>query len=157
MVPAFTGLGAPYWESDVRGAVFGLSRGTSKEHVVRAALESMAYQTRDVLEAMQADSGIELEELRADGGAIANDFLAQFQADILGVPVIRPQIHETTAVGAAYLAGLAAGVWQDRDEIARCGQQDERFEPDMPSRRRDRLYAGWQKAVEACMAFRVED
>ena len=114
MVPAFVGLGAPYWRSDVRGAVFGLSRGTTKEHFIRAALESMAYQTRDVLTAMQADAGIVLKELRADGGAIANDFLAQFQSDILGVPVLRPQIAETTALGAAYLAGLATGFWRDR-------------------------------------------
>ena len=129
MVPAFTGLGAPYWESDVRGAVFGLSRGTRKEHFVRAALESMAYQTRDVLDAMQADAGIELKELRADGGAIANDFLAQFQADMLGVPVNRPQVNETTALGAAYLAGLATGVWSDREEIAELWTLERRFEP----------------------------
>ncbi|KGI76964.1 glycerol kinase GlpK [Oleiagrimonas soli] len=157
MVPAFTGLGAPYWQSDVRGAVFGLSRGTQKEHFVRAALESMAYQTRDVLDAMQNDAGIELMELRADGGAIANDFTAQFQADLLGVPVIRPKIHETTALGAAYLAGLAAGVWRDREEIANLWALDRRFEPQMAEDRRERLYAGWQRAVEATMRYRVED
>jgi glycerol kinase len=157
MVPAFTGLGAPYWQSDVRGAVFGLSRGTRKEHFVRAALESMAYQTRDVLDAMQSDADIRLSELRADGGAIANDFMAQFQADILGVPVVRPRIHETTALGAAYLAGLAAGIWRDRDEIARLWQARRRFEPAMPAERRDQLYAGWQQAVRATMGFRVAE
>ena len=157
LVPAFTGLGAPYWQSDVRGAVFGLTRGTSKEHFVRAALESMAYQTRDVLDAMQADAGIELAELRADGGAIANDFLAQFQADMLGVPVVRPVVNETTALGAAYLAGLAAGIWSDRGEIAGLWAQDARFEPAVADARRDQLYAGWRKAVQATMGYRVED
>ncbi len=157
MVPAFTGLGAPYWQSDVRGAVFGLSRGTSKAHFVRAALESMAYQTRDVLDAMQVDAGMALSELRADGGAIVNDMLAQFQADILGVSLIRPRINETTALGAAYLAGLAAGVWRDRDEIAGLWAQDRGFSPGMSSERRERLYAGWKQAVQATMAFRVAD
>ncbi len=157
MVPAFTGLGAPYWQSDVRGAMFGLSRGTRKEHVIRAALESMAYQTRDVLDAMQADAGIELTELRADGGAIANDLLARFQADILGVPLERPQINETTALGAAYLAGLAAGIWRDRAEIARLWALDARFEPRMEAAQRERLYAGWKRAVKATMHFRVDD
>ncbi|OZB58343.1 MAG: glycerol kinase [Lysobacterales bacterium 14-68-21] len=154
-VPAFVGLGAPYWRSDVRGAVFGLSRGTSKEHFVRAALESMAYQTRDVLAAMQADAGIELKELRADGGAIANDFLAGFQADILGVPLVRPEITETTALGAAYLAGLATGFWSSREEIARQWAMQRRFTPTMPAERRDALYRGWQQAVEATLGFRV--
>ncbi|GAB3024211.1 glycerol kinase GlpK [Oleiagrimonas citrea] len=157
MVPAFTGLGAPYWQSDVRGAIFGLSRGTQKEHFIRAALESMAYQTRDVLDAMQQDAGIELKELRADGGAIANDFTAQFQADILDVPVIRPKINETTALGAAYLAGLAAGVWRDREEIAKLWALDRCFTPQMNSVRREALYSGWQRAVEATMQYRVED
>ncbi|RAP59738.1 glycerol kinase GlpK [Oleiagrimonas sp. MCCC 1A03011] len=157
MVPAFTGLGAPYWQSDVRGAIFGLSRGTQKEHFIRAALESMAYQTRDVLDAMQQDAGIELKELRADGGAIANDFTAQFQADILDVPVIRPKINETTALGAAYLAGLAAGVWRDREEIAKLWSLDRCFTPQMNSVRREALYSGWQRAVEATMQYRVED
>ncbi|MDI3262071.1 MAG: glycerol kinase GlpK [Fulvimonas sp.] len=155
LVPAFVGLGAPYWRSDVRGAVFGLTRGTTKEHFIRAALESMAYQTRDVLSAMQADAGIELKELRADGGAIANDFLAQFQSDILGVPVLRPKVGETTALGAAYLAGLATGFWRDREEIARQWAVDRRFEPQMPAEQREALYRGWQRAVEATMAFRV--
>jgi len=155
LVPAFVGLGAPYWRSDVRGAMFGLTRGTQKEHVVRAALESMAYQTRDVLAAMQADAGIELKELRADGGAIANDFLAQFQADILGVPVVRPEVAETTALGAAYLAGLATGFWSSREEIARQWAVERRFMPSMPGERREALYAGWSMAVQATLGFRV--
>ncbi len=155
MVPAFVGLGAPYWRSDVRGAMFGLSRGTTREHFIRAAVESMAYQTRDVLAAMQADAGIELTELRADGGAMANDFMAQFQSDLLGVPVLRPQVAETTALGAAYLAGLAVGFWESRDEIARQWAVDRRFIPKMEASRRETLYAGWQQAVEATMGFRV--
>ncbi|KLD64314.1 glycerol kinase GlpK [Dyella japonica] len=155
MVPAFVGLGAPYWRSDVRGAVFGLSRGTSKEHFVRAALESMAYQSRDVLTAMEADAGILLKELRADGGAIANDFMAQFQSDMLGVPVLRPRVQETTALGAAYLAGLATGFWQSCEEIASLWQVDRRFEPQMREPERDSLYRGWLEAVNATMGFRV--
>lgn len=155
MVPAFVGLGAPYWRSDVRGAVFGLSRGTTKEHFIRAALESMAYQSRDVLTAMEADAGIALKELRADGGAIANDFMAQFQSDMLGVPVLRPRVQETTALGAAYLAGLAVGFWQSCEEIAQLWQVDRRFEPHMRDEERDRLYRGWQDAVNATMGFRT--
>ena len=153
LVPAFAGLGAPYWRSDVRGAIFGLSRGTSRAHLVRAALESMAYQTRDVLAAMEADAGIALKELRADGGAIANDFLAGFQSDMLGVSVLRPRITETTALGAAYLAGLATGVWESREQIARLWQVERRFEPTMEVARRERLYRGWQAAVQAACAF----
>ena len=156
LVPAFVGLGAPYWRSDVRGAMFGLSRGTRKEHLVRAALESMAYQTRDVLAAMEADAGIALKELRADGGAIANDFLAQFQSDMLGVPVLRPKVAETTALGAAYLAGLAVGVWDNREQIAKLSQVDRRFEPAMDEPTRERLYEGWQAAVQATMGFPVD-
>ena len=155
VVPAFAGLGAPYWRSDVAGAVFGLSRGTSRDHFVRAALESIAYQTRDVLEAMQEDSGIALTELRADGGAIANDFVAQFQSDILGVPVLRPQVAETTALGAACLAGLATGFWTDREEIARHWTVDRRFEPVLPAAQRELYYAGWKRAVAATLGFRV--
>lgn len=154
VVPAFVGLGAPYWRSDVRGAVFGLSRGTRKEHFVRAALESMAYQARDVLTAMEAEAGIALKELRADGGAIANDFMAQFQSDMLGVPVLRPRIQETTALGAAYLAGLAVGFWESREELAALWQVDRRFESLMPAERRERLYQGWKNAVQATMGFR---
>ncbi|WP_106419179.1 glycerol kinase GlpK [Salinicola tamaricis] len=155
LVPAFTGLGAPYWNSNVRGAMFGLSRGTSKEQFIRAALESMAYQTADVLTAMQADAGIDLTELRADGGAIANNFLAQFQADILGVDVLRSEISETTALGAAYLAGLALGFWESREQISEQWAIERRFEPSMRQDRRDALYDGWKRAVQATMAFQV--
>ena len=156
LVPAFVGLGAPYWRSDVRGAMFGLSRGTRKAHVVRAALESMAYQSRDVLAAMEADAGIPLKELRADGGAIANDFMAQFQSDMLGVPVLRPRVAETTALGAAYLAGLAVGFWESREQLAALWQVDRRFQPVMEESRRERLYRGWQDAVNATIGFRVD-
>ena len=156
LVPAFVGLGAPYWRSDVRGAMFGLSRGTRKEHVVRAALESMAYQSRDVLAAMEADAGIPLKELRADGGAIANDFMAQFQSDMLGVPVLRPKIAETTALGAAYLAGLAVGFWENRAQLAKLWQVGRRFQPAMDERARERLYQGWRDAVTATIGFRVD-
>ncbi len=155
LVPAFVGLGAPYWRSDVRGAMFGLSRGTRKEHVVRAALESMAYQSRDVLAAMEADAGIPLKELRADGGAIANDFMAQFQSDMLGVPVLRPKIAETTALGAAYLAGLAVGFWESREQIAALWQVDRCFQPAMEESHREQLYRGWRDAVNATIGFRV--
>ncbi len=155
LVPAFVGLGAPYWRSDVRGAIFGLSRGTRKEHVVRAALESMAYQSRDVLAAMEADAGIPLRELRADGGAIANDFMAQFQSDLLGLPVLRPKVAQTTALGAAYLAGLAVGFWESREQIASLWQIDRRFRPLMEKVASDRLYQGWRDAVQATIGFRV--
>ncbi|KQZ77932.1 glycerol kinase [Rhodanobacter sp. Root561] len=155
LVPAFVGLGAPYWRSDVRGAMFGLSRGTRKEHVVRAALESMAYQSRDVLSAMEADAGIPLKELRADGGAIANDFMAQFQSDMLGVPVLRPKVAETTALGAACLAGLAVGFWENRAQIAKLWRIDQRFQPLMAEPDRERLYQGWRDAVHATIGFRV--
>ncbi|MCT4793589.1 MULTISPECIES: glycerol kinase GlpK [Exiguobacterium] len=154
VVPAFVGLGAPYWDSDVRGAIFGLTRGTEKEHFVRATLESLAYQTRDVLTAMEKDSGIELKTLRVDGGAVSNDFLMQFQSDILGVPVDRPEINETTALGAAYLAGLAVGYWKDKAEIKQQWKLNHQFKPEMKEDDREQRYAGWQKAVEATMAFK---
>ena len=154
VVPAFVGLGTPYWDSDVRGAVFGLTRGTSKEHFVRATLESLAYQTKDVLAAMEADSGIELKTLRVDGGAVKNNFLMNFQSDILNVPVERPIVNETTALGAAYLAGLAVGYWADQQEIASQWAIDRKFEPKMPEDDRDQLYSGWKKAVNAAMAFK---
>lgn len=152
-VPAFVGLGAPYWRSDARGALFGLTRGTRKEHFVRAVLESLAYQTRDVLDAMQADAGITLKALRADGGAITNNFLAQFQADILDATLARPKVSETTALGAAYLAGLAVGFWESREQIANQWQVQREFAPDMDAARRDALYAGWKRAVQATLAF----
>ncbi|MEK4715555.1 glycerol kinase GlpK [Sporosarcina sp. FSL K6-5500] len=154
VVPAFVGLGTPYWDSDVRGAIFGLTRGTEKEHLIRATLESLAYQTKDVLDAMEADSGISLKTLRVDGGAVENDFLMQFQADLLNVPVERPLISETTALGAAYLAGLAVGFWTDRSEISAHWNLDRPFEPKMEQQQREDLYAGWQKAVKAAIAFK---
>lgn len=154
VVPAFVGLGTPYWDSDVRGAVFGLTRGTTKEHFIRATLESLAYQTKDVLAAMEADSGIALKTLRVDGGAVKNNFLMQFQSDMLGVPVERPVINETTALGAAYLAGLAVGYWKDRKEIASQWQLERQFEPKMAKEKQEKLYNGWKKAVKAAMAFK---
>jgi glycerol kinase len=146
-VPAFVGLGAPYWDQDARGAIVGLTRGATKAHLARAALESMAYQTRDVVECMQRDSGIKVRELRVDGGATRNDFLCQFQADILGVSVVRPVVTETTALGAAYLAGLAVGFWKNSREIATQWHVERRFEPQMKRSERERLYEGWQEAV----------
>lgn len=154
VVPAFVGLGTPYWDSDVRGAVFGLTRGTEKEHFIRATLESLAYQTKDVLDAMEADSEISLKKLRVDGGAVENNFLMQFQADLLDVPVERPTISETTALGAAYLAGLAVGFWKDRSEIAEHWDLDRSFEPEMKQAEREELYSGWKKAVNAAIAFK---
>ncbi|MFS0824427.1 glycerol kinase GlpK [Bacillus sp. 1P02SD] len=154
VVPAFVGLGAPYWDSDVRGAVFGLTRGTSKEHFIRATLESLAYQTKDVLTAMEADSGISLKKLRVDGGAVKNNFLMEFQCGILGVPVERPVINETTALGAAYLAGLAVGYWKDQSEISSQWAIDQTFEPKMSENQRDELYNGWKKAVHAAVVFK---
>jgi glycerol kinase len=148
VVPAFVGLGAPYWDQYARGTIVGLTRGSGRAQIVRATLESIAYQTRDVLEAMRADSGLALQTLRVDGGAVRNDFLMQFQADILGVPVQRPAITETTALGAAYLAGLAVGFWSSQMEIARQWAVERTFEPKMPLEQRDALYAGWKRAVE---------
>lgn len=153
VVPAFVGLGSPYWNSDVRGAVFGLTRGTSKEHFIRATLESLAYQTRDVLSVMEEDSGYNITSLRVDGGAVANTFLMEFQSDILNVPVERPDITETTALGAAFLAGLAVGFWKDQDEICSKWSMGRSFTPTMQEEVREQLYAGWKKAVYAAMAF----
>ncbi|MEO2207746.1 glycerol kinase GlpK [Paenibacillus pabuli] len=153
MVPAFVGLGSPYWDSEVKGAVFGLTRGTTKEHFIRATLEALAYQTRDVLAAMESDSGIAVHSLRVDGGAAANDFLMQFQSDILGVPVERPTVNETTALGAAYLAGLAVGYWESADELKDHENTERVFNPLMAEDTRNDLYAGWQRAVKAAMAF----
>lgn len=154
VVPAFVGLGTPYWDSDVRGAVFGLTRGTEKEHFIRATLESLAYQTRDVLSAMEQDSGIEMKTLRVDGGAVKNDFLMQFQGDIIQAPVERPEINETTALGAAYLAGLAVGFFENREQIATQWKKERRFEPSMAKEETDALYGGWKKAVQATMLFK---
>jgi glycerol kinase len=148
LVPAFVGLGAPYWDAYARGTIVGLTRGTGRAHIVRATLESIAYQTRDVVEAMQADSGLKLNTLRVDGGAARNDFLMQFQADLLGVPVQRPAVVETTALGAAYLAGLAVGFWPSREHIQEQWTVERAFEPAMSAKTRDTLYAGWKRAVE---------
>ncbi|NMB07037.1 MAG: glycerol kinase GlpK [Tissierellia bacterium] len=148
LVPAFVGLGAPYWDMYARGTIVGLTRGANKNHIIRAALESIAYQTRDVLEAMEEDSGIELQELRVDGGAVANNFLMQFQSDILGVSVHRPEVIETTALGAAYLAGLAVDFWKDKNEITRRWNVDRVFEWRMKKEEKEKLYRGWKKAVE---------
>ncbi|PRR70731.1 Glycerol kinase [Clostridium thermopalmarium DSM 5974] len=148
LVPAFVGLGAPYWDSYARGTIVGLTRGAKKEHLIRAALESMAYQTYDVLKAMEEDSGIKLQALKVDGGACANNFLMQFQADILGTPVQRPEVIETTALGAAYLAGLAVGYWKDKEDIAANCKISRTFEPNMDEEKRARLIKGWHKAVE---------
>ncbi len=153
LVPAFVGLGAPYWDMRARGAVFGLTRGTGKAELIRAALESLAYQTKDVLTAMEVDSGLTLQTLRVDGGAVANNFLMQFQADILGAQVDRPQTIETTALGAAYLAGLAVGFWKDREELNARWLLERRFTPSMPKGMRDQLYKGWQKAVERTLGW----
>lgn len=146
-VPAFSGLFAPYWRSDARGALVGLTRYVKKEHIVRAALEATAFQTREVIDAVNADSGVPLTELKVDGGMIANNFLMQFQADILGVPVIRPVVAETTALGAAYAAGLAVGFWSDLDDLRKNWQEDSRWEPQMGEEERERLLRSWKKAV----------
>ncbi len=155
VVPAFAGLGAPYWDMYARGAIFGLTRGTRKSHLVRATLESLAYQVKDVLEAMQQDAKMELASLRVDGGASANNLLMQFQADILGKAVERPSVRETTALGAAYLAGMAVGFWE-KATIASAWQLDERFTPKMEAEERSKLYKGWQKAIKRTMNWENE-
>lgn len=154
VVPAFVGLGTPYWDSDVRGAVFGLTRGTTKEHFIRATLESLAYQTKDVLSAMESDSLIQLKTLRVDGGAVKNNLLMEFQSDILNVPVERTKVSETTALGAAYLAGLAVGFWESQEEISKQWEIDRKFIPKMAVDQRDSLYNGWRKAVKAALTFK---
>ncbi len=154
VVPAFVGLGTPYWDSEARGAVFGLTRGTTRAHFVRATLESLAYQTKDVVDSMVEDSGIGLKKLRVDGGAVKNNLLMQFQSDLLDVPVERPEINETTALGAAYLAGLAVGFWKDREEISKQWKVERNFDPHMDERKSQDLYKGWQKAVEATRVFK---
>jgi len=153
-VPAFVGLGTPYWDSEARGAVFGLTRGTTKEHFIRATLESLAYQTKDVLDAMVTDSKLHLKSLRVDGGAVKNNFLMQFQSDILDIPVDRPVISETTALGAAYLAGLAVGYWQDKEEIKKHWKKERVFTPQLGDEQREKLYDGWKKAVAATRVFK---
>ncbi len=153
LVPAFVGLGAPYWDERARGAILGITRGTSRAHLVRATLESIAYQSRDLVECLTADAGVAPDVLRVDGGASANDFLMQFQADILGIPVRRPACLEVTALGAAALAGLATGFWKDRSELEVAVRAGRIFEPAMPAQARDALYAGWRRAVDRARAW----
>ena len=153
LVPAFVGLGAPYWDQYARGTIVGLTRGTKKEHFIRATVESLAYQTYDVLKAMQEDSGIELKALKVDGGACANNFLMQFQSDILDVQVDRPEVIETTALGAAYLAGIAVGYWKDRDDVAKNWAISKNFEANMTEERRTELLKGWHEAVNRSMGW----
>jgi glycerol kinase len=148
LVPAFTGAGSPHWDPYARGAILGLTRGSSAGHIARAALESIAFQTADVLASMEADSGIRLAEMRVDGGAARNDMLMQFQADLLGIPVVRPRITETTALGAAYLAGLAVGYWKSAEELGAQWQAERCFEPRMERARAQSLMADWRKAME---------
>ena len=157
LVPAFTGLGAPYWDMYARGMLIGLTRGTRREHITRAAQESIAYQVADLARAMEADTGVPLTSLKADGGASRDGFLMQFQADILGRAVLRPAIRETTALGAAYLAGLAAGVWESREELSRLWRCDTTFAPAMDARHRERLLADWHRAVERCRGWAREN
>ncbi|HMF98156.1 MAG TPA: FGGY-family carbohydrate kinase, partial [Vicinamibacterales bacterium] len=154
LVPAFAGLGAPHWDQHARGVIVGLTRGASAGHIARAALESIAFQSADLLDAMQADAGVRVAELRVDGGAAGNDLLMQFQSDLIGAPVVRPQITETTALGAAYLAGLAVGFWKSGDEIASQWRVDRRFEPAMPAARVGELRTRWKDALERARSWR---
>lgn len=157
VVPAFVGLGTPYWDMYARGSILGLTRGSNRNHIIRATLESIAYQTRDVLDAMQEDSGIKLSQLKVDGGACVNNFLMQFQSDIIGVPVRRPKIVETTALGAAYLAGLGVGLWSSKNEIKEKWSLEREFDPAITVSERDRMYKGWQKAVKRSMFWAMEE
>ena len=157
LVPAFTGVGSPHWDPYARGAILGLTRGSSAGHIARATLESIAFQTAEVLHAMEKDSGIALAELRVDGGAARNDMLMQFQADLLGVPVLRPSVTETTALGAAYLAGLAAGLWKDMQDIAAPSQAERQFEPEMDRSLAQALMADWRRAIERAKRWASAD
>ena len=157
VVPAFTGLGAPHWDQYARGAIVGLTRGCNKAHIIRATVESLAYQTYDILEAMQADAGVKLAALKVDGGACKNDFLMQFQADIIDAPVLRPQCVETTAMGAAYLAGLAVGYWNSKQDVIANWAIDKKFDPQMDAATRDKLLKGWKKAVKCSYGWAKED
>jgi glycerol kinase len=156
-VPAFSGLFAPHWRPDARGAILGLTRYANRGHIARAALEAVAFQTREVLDAVNADAGVDLEELRVDGGMVANAELMQFQADILGVPVVRPVVTETTALGAAYAAGLAVGFWSDLDELRDKWREDRRWEPEMDATERERLMRNWRKAVTKTLDWVDDD
>jgi glycerol kinase len=151
-VPALVGLGAPYWDQDCRGAIFGITRGTQKSHIVRAALEAMCYQTKDVVKAMQKDSGLQIRKLKVDGGAAANNFLCQFQSDILGIEVVRPKVIEITSLGAAYLAGLATNYWKNAAEIKKCWEQDRVFHPKISRTASTALYKGWLEAVRRTLS-----
>ena len=151
-VPAFVGLGAPYWDQNCRGAIFGLTRGTSASHIVRAGLEAVCFQTRDVVEAMQKDSGLSIKDLRVDGGASDNDFLCQFQADILGIKVIRPKVIEITSLGAAFLAGLETGYWKNAKQIKGCWKIDKVFYPKMPAKVAAKIYSGWIDAINRTLS-----
>jgi len=153
VVPAFAGLGAPYWNQHARGTILGMTRGTTSAHIARAALDSIAYQTMDVLKAMEADSGISIAELRVDGGATVNNLMMQFQSDVLNTKVIRPRIIETTALGAAYLAGLAVGYWKNMEDIQQQWEAEKTFVPDMKEVERNQLYKGWQRAVKAAQSW----
>ncbi|MCI9406289.1 MAG: glycerol kinase GlpK, partial [Oscillospiraceae bacterium] len=157
VVPAFTGLGAPYWDMYARGAILGVTRGTSREHIIRAALESIAFQTCDVLNAMEEDTGVTLESLRVDGGASANRFLMQFQSDMIRRPVLRPRVAETTALGAAFLAGLAVGVWDSLDQIQNTWRLQDRYEPQIEQQARLRQLRGWHKAVGRALSWAREE
>jgi len=157
IVPAFSGLFAPYWRADARGAIVGMTRFVNKGHIARAALEATAFQTREVLDAANADSGVNMDALRVDGGMVANDALMQFQADILGIPVIRPKVTETTALGAAYAAGLAVGFWKDTDELATNWAEDKRWKPSMDDAERERQLRLWKKAVTKTFDWVDED
>ena len=157
MVPAFTGLGAPHWDGRARGTIVGMTRGTGKEHIVRATLESIAYQTRDIAEAMEADSGVETTSLRVDGGAVKNNFLCQLQADIIQTEIARPEVDETTALGSAYAAGLAVGYWDDIEELRSNWQVDREFDPEMDTDKADEMYGRWDDAVERSLDWAQED
>ena len=157
VVPAFTGLGAPHWDGRARGTIVGMTRGTGKEHIVRAVLESIAYQTRDIAEAMEADSGVETTTLRVDGGAVKNSFLCQLQSDIIQTDIARPEVDETTALGSAYAAGLAVGYWETLDELTANWQIDEEFEPEMDDDQADKMYSRWDEAVERSLDWAQEE
>lgn len=155
VVPAFTGMGAPYWEPDARGIIVGLSRGSNKNHLIRATLESLAYQSKDVIDAMLGDSSVSLKDIKVDGGVSANNFLMQFLADITATCVERPINTETTSTGAAFLAGLAVGYWTDRQEIMHLREIDKKFKPHIDDKKRKSLYQGWQKAVKAALNWSI--
>ena len=157
VVPAFTGLGAPHWDQYARGTIVGITRGVNKYHIIRATLESLAYQVNDVLVAMKADSGIDLTALKVDGGASANDFLMQTQSDIINAPVNRPQCVETTAMGAAYLAGLAVGYWASKEDVIKNWAIDKTFEPQIDAAKREEMIKGWNKAVKYAYGWAKED